>query len=79
MKITPFLISQFAGFIFGKEAFGTMKAAVEMIDRDDLPNEQKRDVAIELFKKMGGQLAGHMLNACLEIAVVWLRKKLGVA
>lgn len=75
MKIAPFAISSFANFMLGGSVFNTLKDIVTAQQSKDKTGEQKRAATIDAFKRMGGELAGWLLNLGVELAVAWLKSK----
>lgn len=70
------VIDRFAAFILGSKVWGEIQGIVHILDSTNLTGVQKREQAIEMFKQVGIELAGFLLNLGLELAVTLLRSKI---
>lgn len=75
MKIAPFAIASFASFMLGGKVFNTIKDIVVFQSNTDKTGEEKKAEAIAGFKRVGGDLAGWLLNLGIELAVAWLKSR----
>lgn len=73
MNIKATAINLFANQIIGGRAFGAAKDIVATLDNKDLPNEEKRQIAVERLKTLGYALAGFILNLAIELALTYIR------
>lgn len=73
MKITPFVIEKFAAFLANGRVFAAMKNIVLDLESSSLPNNEKRQSAVDQFKAIGYEVGGWVINLLLELAVAWAR------
>jgi hypothetical protein len=79
MNIKATAINLFANQIIGGREFGAAKDIVATLDNKDLPNEEKRQIAVERLKTLGYALAGFLINLAVELAIAYLRTQAGKA
>jgi hypothetical protein len=66
-------ITTVATLLADGSTFNRIKNVVIRLENKDLPNNEKRQVALEEFKTIGLELAGWLARVLLELAVTWLR------
>jgi hypothetical protein len=79
MNIKATAINLFANQIIGGREFGAAKDIVATLDNKDLPNEEKRQIAVDRLKTLGYALAGFLLNLAVELAYTYLKTQAGKA
>jgi hypothetical protein len=77
VKITPFIIEQFASWLAGGTPFAAMRTIVADYNDSSLTGAEKRAAVLGEFEKIGYSLAGWLANLLLELAVAWLKSKSG--
>jgi ligand-binding sensor domain-containing protein len=75
MNIKATAINLFANQIIGGREFGAAKDIVSTLQAKDIPNEEKRQLAVERLKTLGYALAGFLLNLAIELAVAYFKSQ----
>lgn len=75
MNIKATAINLFANQIIGGREFGAAKDIVETLEKKDIPNTEKRQIAVERLKTLGYALAGFLINLAIELAVAYVKTK----
>lgn len=73
MIILKELVELIAKTIAGGVEFAAMKALVQDMESKDLSGAEKREKVLDDFSQIGYGLAGWVVNALLELAIVWIR------
>lgn len=73
MIILKELVELVAKTIAGGVEFSAMKSLVQDMESQDLSGEEKRSKVLDDFSQIGYDLAGWVVNALLELAIIWIR------
>ena len=73
MSVQQFLAESLGKAIAGGVEFAAMKNLVADMEAQDLSSDEKRAKVIADFKAIGYELAGWVVNALLELALIYLR------
>lgn len=73
MIILKELVELVAKTIAGGVEFSAMKSLVQDMESKDLSGEEKRSKVLDDFSQIGYDLAGWVVNALLELAIIWIR------
>ena len=73
MIILKELVELVAKTIAGGVEFSAMKSLVQDMESQDLKGSEKREKVLDDFAQIGYDLAGWVVNALLELAIIWIR------